>query len=184
MASDERSQDLPEDIEAVEPLEPSASLRSRVLAAATAATRLEGFVGRFARLFDLPEPDARRILGEARDAGGQGWVDTPLPGVRLYHFAGGGRVASADCGLVQLAPGTAFPPHRHRGAEWVFVLAGSAEEDGGDLWLPGDLVIREADSIHGFRASAHEPYLFAVVLHGGIELVGERAAGPAQESES
>jgi quercetin dioxygenase-like cupin family protein len=163
----------PEDeMDAVDPLQPSPALRRRVLAAARAATRFEGFVERFARLFDLHERRAREILASAGDVHGQGWVDAPLAGVRLYHFPGGERVSTADCGLVHLAPGTAFPAHRHRGSEWVFVLAGSAQEEGGGLWLPGDLVIRDAGSVHAYRAVGDDPFLFAVVLRDGIEIVG------------
>lgn len=153
------------------PVPPSAALRRRVLSAVDPSTRFEGFVERLALLFDLPEPRIREILREADAGAGAAWVDAPIPGVRLCHFQGGGRVTGADCGLVHLAAGTVFPPHRHRGVEWTFVLAGSAMEDGGEVWLPGDLVIREEDSVHGFRAVGDEPYLFAVVLHGGIDVI-------------
>jgi anti-sigma factor ChrR (cupin superfamily) len=170
MASRKRPADLPDDLAAVPPVEPSDALRRRVLASVVETSRFEGFVERFARLFDLPEARAREVLGAARAVEGEAWVEAPIPGVRLCHFQGGRRVESADCGLVHLAPGTSFPSHRHRGAEWTLVLAGSAREDGGEVWRPGDLVVREADSVHGFRALDDEPYLFAVVLHGGIEL--------------
>lgn len=164
---------LPPELRDVEPMEPDPSLRRRVLASLESDSRFEGFAGRFARLFDLPEARARELLrtAEAPEAGG--WVDAPVPGVRLLHFPGGERVATADCGFVRLAPGSVFPAHRHRGAEWTLVLAGRAEEDGGEIWLPGDLVVREGGSIHGFRCVGDEPYLFAVVLHGGIEAVGD-----------
>jgi quercetin dioxygenase-like cupin family protein len=153
------------------PMAPSAELRRRVLAAVDPATRFEGFVERMAVLFDLPEPRIREILRGADAVAGAGWVATPIPGVRLCHFAGGPRVTGADCGLVHLEAGAVFPPHRHRGVEFSFTLAGAGMEDGGDTWLPGDLVIREAGSVHGYRAVGDEPYLFAVVLHGGIDLV-------------
>lgn len=158
------------DLESVAPVEPSEALRRRVLDSIAGPTRFDGFVGRFSQLFDFSEDRARTVLEAAQAVEGEAWVDAGIPGVRLHHFPGGERVAAADCGLVHLAPGAAFPPHRHRGAEWTFVLSGRAEEDGGDVWLPGDLVVREADSVHGFRALGDEPYLFAVVLHGGIEL--------------
>ena len=50
------------------------------------------------------------------------------------------------------------------------MLSGSAEEDNGLIWLPGDLVVRDAESEHAFRALPDEPLLFAVVLEGGIEV--------------
>jgi hypothetical protein len=159
------------DVAAAAPVTPSAELRRRVLASVDPATRFEGFVERMALLFDLPEPRIREILRAADAVGGDAWVATPIPGVRLYHFAGGPRVTGADCGLVHLAAGTAFPTHRHRGVEWSFVLAGTAVEDTGATWLPGDLLIREEGTAHAYRSVGDEPYLFAVVLHGGIELV-------------
>jgi putative transcriptional regulator len=102
---------------------------------------------------------------------GPGWVDTPLPGLHLHHFDGGPRVASADCGLVHLAPGIEFPTHRHLGREWNLVLAGSADESSGVLWLPGDLVVHETDTVHGFRAHEHEPLLLAAILENGLEIL-------------
>jgi putative transcriptional regulator len=85
-------------------------------------------------------------------------------------------VAQADCGLVHLEAGTAFPRHRHLGVEWNLVLSGGAEESDGSSWQPGDLVVREADSVHAFRALAGEPLLFAVVLERGIELLRDSPA--------
>jgi anti-sigma factor ChrR (cupin superfamily) len=154
-----------------EPLQPSAELRRRVLASVEPASRLEGFVSRFATLFDLSEQRAREVLsaGEGPHAT-PGWVAEPLlPGLHLFHFPGGPRVATADCGLVYLTPGLVFPRHRHLGLEWNFILSGSAEETDGTTWLPGDLLIREPGSVHGYRALADEPLLFAVVLEGGLD---------------
>ena len=162
--------DLPDELATAPPVEPSAALRRRVLASVAETTRFDGFAERLARLFDLSDARLRPVLDAARAVEGDLWVDAPIPGVRLHHFRGGERVASADCGLVHLAPATQFPVHRHRGVEWTFVLAGSAREDGGEIWLPGDVVVRAAESVHGFCALGDEPYLFAVVLHGGIEL--------------
>lgn len=159
------------DEEGIEPIEPSAALRKRVLASVDPSTRFEGFVPRFGRLFALEEDGARRILGAANAVEAEGWVPSDVDGVRFYHFEGGPAVATAHCGLLHLAPGTVFPRHRHEGDEWNFTLSGSAEEDNGELWLPGDLVIREAGSVHGFRALGSDPFLFAVILNGGIDLI-------------
>jgi len=109
------------------PMRPSEGLRARVLASIEPASRFEGFVARMVRLFDLSELRAREVLAVAATVPGPGWVGTPLPGLHLHHFDGGPRVASADCGLVHLASGTAFPTHRHLGREWNLVLAGSAD---------------------------------------------------------
>jgi quercetin dioxygenase-like cupin family protein len=46
----------------------------------------------------------------------------------------------------------------------------------GSTWQPGDLVIRETDTIHGYRAHAHEPLVFAIVQEVGLEIVRDAPA--------
>jgi quercetin dioxygenase-like cupin family protein len=151
-------------------IEPSADLRARLLASVDPASLLAGFAPRLATFFDLPRERAGAILRAAGDVGGAEWVGTPLAGVRLQHFDGGPRFAGKDCGLVYLAPGTAFPAHGHEGDEWNLMLSGSIEEDSGERWEAGDLVIREDGTRHAFRAVGPHPALFAVILHGRIDL--------------
>jgi quercetin dioxygenase-like cupin family protein len=151
-------------------LQPSEALRRRVLASVDPATPLAGFAPRLATFFDLPSERTLEILAAARGAGAAAWEPAFVAGVRLHHLAGGPRVEAADCGLVELAPGTTFPRHLHRGDEWSFILAGSAEEESGERWEPGDLVHRPPGSCHAFRAVGASPLVFAVVLRGGIDL--------------
>ena len=156
-----------------EPETPSLALRGAVLGTIAAGTKLRGFTGRLARLFDLPRERAGELIQEA---GGPatGWEAFPVAGVRLFHLTGGPRVSTADCGLVRLEPGVRFPAHRHVGDEWSLILAGEAEEEGtGARWLPGDLVHRAPGSAHAYRVAGREPLVFAVVLHGGIQLEGD-----------
>jgi putative transcriptional regulator len=161
-----------------EPLQPSDALRARVLASAVPASRFEGFVARFARLFDVSEARAREVLAVAADtASSQGWVEAPLPGVRLYHFSGGPRFAAADCGLVRVDAGLPFPNHRHLGREWNFILTGGFDDSSGEVYLPGDLLIREIHTTHAFRAQEGEPLLMAVILEGGLEIVPPEPEG-------
>jgi quercetin dioxygenase-like cupin family protein len=155
-----------------EPVAPSPGLRAALLGTIAAATKLGGFTERVAALFDLGRERSGELIREAAGAAA-GWQTIPIPGVRLLHFAGGPRVAAADCGLVRIEPGASFPAHRHGGDEWSLVLAGEAEEEGtGERWAPGDLVHRAAGSVHAYRAVGREPLVFAVLLHGGIELTG------------
>jgi len=151
----------------IEPVAPSAGLRERVLRSADPRSRFEGFAVRVAELFDFSVERAREILAAIGDPGAA-WVDPGIPGVRLFHFEGGPRVAGADCGLVALEPGVEFVPHVHRGGEWSLNLQGSAVEDSGQTFEPGDLVHRGDGSRHTFRSIGDEPYVFAVVLHGGF----------------
>jgi quercetin dioxygenase-like cupin family protein len=153
-------------------MHPSPALRSRVLASIDPATPLAGFALRLATFFDLSSERAVELLGVARGGAGD-WEAAFVPGVRLHHLAGGPRVEGADCGLVELAPGTWFPAHLHRGDEWSFILAGSGEEEGGERWEPGDLVHRPPGTRHAFRSVGSSPLVFAVVLHGGIELAAD-----------
>jgi len=154
------------------PVDPSPSLRLRVLASTTPATRFAGFTARFARIFDLSEERAAEVLRETDEERLGGWQAMPDLRMHFLHFQGGERLAGIECGLVRVEPGTRFPTHRHPGEEWVFVLAGSArEEETGDVWLPGDLVIREAGSRHAYHTLDDGPYVFAVVLRDGIEFV-------------
>ena len=159
-----------------EPARPSPALRSVVLGTIGAGTKLSGFTERLAQLFDLARERAGELIHEA---GGPatGWEAFPVAGVRLFHLSGGRRVAGADCGLVRLEPGVRFPVHRHVGDEWSLILAGEAEEEGtGRRWIPGDLGHGPPGSTHAYRVVSREPLVFAVVLHGGIQLEDEGAA--------
>ena len=158
------------DAEAGENAQPSPGLRAGVLASIAARSRLAGFGARLGRLFDLAAERASELIREAASDAAS-WVPYDVPGVRLFHLTGGPRVAAADCGLVRIEVGGRFPEHRHVGDEWTLVLAGEAEEEGtGERWTAGDLVHRPAGSRHAFRVTSREPYVFAVVLDGGIEL--------------
>ena len=169
---------LEADATATESLVPSADRRAELLATLHPASRFEGFVARLATLLDLAPERVRELVQCIGQPAGDAWVDGFVAGVRLLHFAGGPRHATADCGLVHLTPGTRFPHHRHVGDEWNLVLAGSAEEEGtGAVWSAGDLVHCPPDTAHAFRALGSEPFVFAVVLTDGIRL--EEAPGEA-----
>lgn len=153
------------------PLRPPDSVRAAVLAAVRPERRFEGFVDRMSTFLDLATSNVRalvRSIDVATDPDG-GWQPDE-PGTLLYHFEGGPRVAEADCGLVRVEAGSGYPAHRHLGDEWNFVLSGTAREDSGAVWNTGDVVHRKAGSVHSFRVIGDEPLVFAVVLHGGIEI--------------
>ena len=150
----------------VEPVAPSLALRERVLDVGDPQHKLDGFLARMQQLFDVSSGRAREILatiGGASDA----WTE-PGPGLRVLHSAGGPSVASAHCGLVEVAPGHVFPEHGHTGDEWTLNLQGRAEEDSGLVFEPGDLVRRESGTSHSLRSIGDEPYIYAVVLHGEL----------------
>jgi quercetin dioxygenase-like cupin family protein len=175
---DELHPDLLEtDALASDPLEPTPALRARLLATVSGATPLDGFAERLAGLVDLGAERARELLRATLHVAPPVWEAERIPGVHLLHFAGGPRHRDADCGLVHLAPGVRFPMHRHGGDEWALVLSGFAEEEeSGERWGPGDLCFRPGGSDHAFRALGPAPFLFAVVLRGGLSFPGEPAA--------
>ncbi len=151
------------------PVLPSDRVRTQVLASLDLNQRYAGFVERLATFFDLSHERIRELLAATDAVPEQPWEPSGVPGISFLHFDGGTRVAAADCGFVHVTPGTSFPAHRHVGEEWVFIVAGQAQEDSGEIWSPGDLIYRAPDSGHAFRAIGDEPLIYAVVLHEGFE---------------
>lgn len=148
---------------------PRPALREMLLATLDEGSRFAGFVRRVASFLDLDPERTRTLLDRVADVAGPAWEDGRRPGVRLHHFDGGPRLAGAHCGLVYVEPGVSYPMHRHRGDEWAFVLQGTAREDSGRLWAPGDVVQSPEGSRHSFRALGPQPFVFVVAVHGGIE---------------
>jgi quercetin dioxygenase-like cupin family protein len=148
---------------------PRASLRETLLATVSDERRYEGFVDRLATFLDFDPERTRSLLGRLRSGVDDTWEEGRVEGVRLFHFDGGPRVASAHCGLVRVDPGVTYPLHRHQGDEWAFVLQGTAREDDGRVLAPGDLLHNLPGSRHAFTAEGPEPFVFVVVLHAGIE---------------
>lgn len=155
---------------ALPPVAPSPGLRDRLMASARGPARFAPFVDRLARLADLALERAQALLAELLRP--DVWQPSPGPNVHLVHFDGGPAVAGADAGFVRVAAGTPFPDHRHVGDETVLVVQGSYLDSGGATVRAGDQVTMPADSRHAFVAGAGEDLIYAVVVHGGIEIDG------------
>ncbi|MDJ0866919.1 MAG: cupin domain-containing protein [Myxococcota bacterium] len=153
---------------------PSPALRANLLAATDdGAGRYEGFVGRLCALFDLDAARVREHLAQLDAApDGAQWERGGMPGLALYHLDGGPGVADADCGLVHQAPDLEFPRHGHSGDEWALILDGVARADSGAWMRPGDLLHQRPGSVHSFRSVGERPLVYAIVLHGRIEIGG------------
>ncbi len=150
---------------------PPRSLRGRLVETVSQPDqRYAPFWERLTSMFDLPLEAMRKVLSSAKEV--TSWEAAPVPGVDLLHFDGGAQVATADCGLVRLAPGTQFPEHTHLGNELVFVLAGSYADSGGRVYSAGDVQEMPAGTSHSFMASPDDGCLFALVLVAGIEIPG------------
>jgi anti-sigma factor ChrR (cupin superfamily) len=108
--------------------EPSPDVRRRLMAAIRAANTPAGF---------------SFVLEEDQDA----WMPHPVPGIRLKVLAINKARGYATL-LLDVAPGTRFPPHHHGGAEECYVVSGSLFTCGRRLG-PGDFVHADSDSDHG-----------------------------------
>ncbi|MBK9031646.1 MAG: cupin domain-containing protein [Myxococcales bacterium] len=148
---------------------PPAHVRARLLGS-VAAGPLAGFVARVAALYDLTLERAGEILG---------WVDepsqwhAPMPGMQFAIFKGGPRHATADCGLLRIAPGATFPWHAHLSEEHSLFLSGSGRDHAGHVYVPGDTLVLPAGSAHDFvTISATE--LVIAVRHAGVDFAARR----------
>lgn len=133
--------------------------------------RFAPLFGPLAELFDWGDLELAALFEAAAEP--SRWQQGPLPGLELYHLAGGPRVAHADNGLVRLGPSTRFPLHRHLGSERVLVLEGGyVDEPSGKLYGPGDWHEMDEGSTHGYVTVPERPTLFAVSLVTGIHIDG------------
>jgi putative transcriptional regulator len=165
---DRAAEALAASVETLPPLEPSPAVRSRLLDSLARAERFAPFFAQLERLLDLPVQAVRAVLARIDDAAS--W-EPGMPGMELQHFEAGPRLSTADAGLVRLQPGASFPRHRHVGQELTFVLEGRMI-DGGEIYGPGSLVERLADTVHDYSATT-EQALLIVTCHHGIVPVRE-----------
>jgi hypothetical protein len=152
---------------ALPPGAPSVATRARLLESLAGPERFRPFFGELGRRFDLALPPLRAVLALIDDP--KQWLASPLPGVRLIHFAAGPALAGADAGFVLVPAGMTFPRHRHLGPEMAVVLEGIVH-DTGRTYGPGQVVEWPAESTHDYRAGEARD-LVVMVAHHGIELV-------------
>jgi anti-sigma factor ChrR (cupin superfamily) len=89
------------------------------------------------------EPSAFSFIWEQDER----WLPHPVPGIRMKILAMN-KVRGYATLLLDVAPGTRFPPHHHGGAEECYVVSGSLFTCGRKL-TAGDFVHADADSDHG-----------------------------------
>lgn len=152
---------------ALEPVEPAAAVRARVLAG-SAHGRFAGFAEAFASIFDVTVARARQLLDLIDDP--SAWESGPIAGTGLIHFAAGPACAGADTGFVRVEPGVRFPWHAHNGEETNLVLQGACLDGDGTLHARGDVFVHPTASEHDFSAAAGRPALvFAVRVFAGVD---------------
>jgi anti-sigma factor ChrR (cupin superfamily) len=108
----------------------------------------------------LPRGEVRARLMSRLDAGADvpagfaftwakhdDWLPHPVPGIRMKILALNKPRGYATL-LLDVEPGTRFPPHHHGGAEECYVVSGSLFTCGRKL-SAGDFVHADAESDHG-----------------------------------
>ena len=146
------------------PVQASNALRELILGSIEQETCFDGFVERFANLFDLEDSQAKSLLDKIDRVARRPWKATIIPGVRILKFPGGPRVADATCGIVSVRENQLFPSHQHRSDEWLLVLQGTARDDKGHTLQAGDLLHAEPGSTHTLQTYGETPFVFAVIL--------------------
>lgn len=153
----------------IDPVEPSPEIHAR-LVASIGGGRLAQFGANLAKLYDVTVDRARELLGLIERA--VSW-EVGAPGVDLVHFEGGPAYAAADCGFIRLAPGTAFPLHRHLGEEVSLILTGRLQDRAtGRIFGPGDEIVEGQGVDHDVVCDGDEPCIYAARVMNGIEIAG------------
>jgi quercetin dioxygenase-like cupin family protein len=91
-----------------------------------------------------PQPPAGFSFRFASDAG---WLPHPVPGIRMKVLALN-RAAGYTTLLLDVAPGTRFPPHHHSGPEECYVLSGTLYTCDRRM-TAGDFLHAAANTDHG-----------------------------------
>lgn len=147
------------------PEPPPPSLRARLLE----STREQSLADALARAFDLARDKAAWLLERIADPAG--WTAGPLPGMELYHFDAGPRLAGADTGLVRFPAGLRFPKHKHLGPELMLVLQGGFRTDDGRHLRPGEMLAMAPGTAHELLVD-DDGCVAAVSLEVGIDVEG------------
>jgi predicted ChrR family anti-sigma factor len=147
------------------PIMPQPGLLASILAGLDAQPPYEGFVRRFARLFELDEARAREVLLASSDPDGWGSF---LPGVFAFPFEPGPSLLHANAAVVRVAAGATYPRHTHIGEEVTFILAGElVDHPSGKHFRPGDVLLQGPRSTHSFSIPTDADCTSAVLLFGG-----------------
>ena len=139
--------------------------------ASTERGRLARFAAPVAKLLDVDDARAEALLDAIDDPAS--WSPNPLPGVTLYHFEGGEKVADCITGFTRIERGGAFPAHEHLGTEYVFVVQGRMRDAvSGEIFKPGDLSIMEPGTEHHLEVLPGPELIYLVVIFEGISVMG------------
>ncbi|HMJ11906.1 MAG TPA: cupin domain-containing protein [Polyangiaceae bacterium] len=145
---------------ALDPRDPPASARERLLSEISGPARYAPFAPAIARHFDLDGVASRALLARVPDP--TAWTAGVEPILGFMHFKPGPRLGRAHCGLVRMKSGMRVPAHRHRDRELSYVLEGLLFDDEGHEYGPGGVIDMPAGSIHVLHVAREADALVAV----------------------
>ncbi len=155
---------------------PPPALFERLMKSVDAESRLgDRFAAKMAAIIDVARDTAQALLDAIDDAAR--WVQSPLPGVSLFHIEGGPAVANAIVGFVRMPPGAVFPTHTHSGDEIVLILQGGCVDDQGVTHRAGEEHRMPAGSTHRLTALPGPDFVYLSVVHNGFD-IGDDHFGP------
>jgi quercetin dioxygenase-like cupin family protein len=158
--------------DALEPEEPSAALRSRLMDELTSKGRFARFAESTAQLLDLGLEQARALLDRLDDLS---LFEPAFPGAAFFWVDGGPRVTNAVRGFVRVQAGTDFPEHEHIGDEIVLVLQGTfVDTTCKTTHGVGAQVLMPAGTSHAYTVPADGPDLLKLsVTQQGLRAFGQ-----------
>ena len=154
------------------PLEPSSSLRERIVASASRDGKYGQFTDRIARLFDIDTAAAERLL--QRIEAPEAWSEQLLDGVHVLSVDTGPNRRACTATIVKIAPGASFPFHRHLGEETMVMLDGGFRDPTSPTGQPhegwyGDELLQADGTGHALMAIGSAPCIAAVLIEGHSE---------------
>ncbi|MBI1379971.1 MAG: cupin domain-containing protein [Planctomycetaceae bacterium] len=146
---------LAEVLEGLEPVAPGRDVWSRI------EERIEDDAA--SRASAAPAGDVqpwKRWAARSAETGGfavhradpDAWEPTSIPGIEVQPLTVQPELRQATM-LVRMAPGTAYPPHRHGGPEECFVLSGDLSVGTETELRTGDFQRAEAGSLHPVQST-------------------------------
>jgi hypothetical protein len=165
---DEAPEILAQLVLGLEPIQPLAASRQRLLAAAQGVQRFAPFTRDFAKFFDLEIPNARALLEGLHDE--NGWRSGKAPGAPKFRtFTAGPGADGLRSSFARLLPGSQIARHRHLTRELIFVLNGAMIDSDGRTYGPGEVLQSEPDSVHSVSiGGSHECWVASLV--GNVEI--------------
>ena len=154
------------------PVDPSEAARARFTQELAYDGPFASLVSSLARLADVGRDKMQELARAVADSAG--WEDGPGKGVRIFHLEGGPATAGAVVGFVKVPAGGEFPEHTHSGEEKVLIMQGTLFDSfDGSVAVPGDIVVRPAESTHTTTAGDAEDCIYLVVVFDGVTVDGE-----------